>query len=243
MKALWFSFLTLWVVLLFAFPAVAQLEAHHVNKVPICVVADLSKCGGEREGNTAWVIDGDDATDSTSGGGTHRHLVVYNNSAWVAMPTGAEDRVTFDVVFCGQLDESGTVFLGKEGGDGALLNAAYAAVDHSIGGTACDALDNATDASINAPLFTDVATKALGGVCTTDGTLGAAETIIFTLQADDADTSPAQTCTVSEGELGCSFTTASTTDIVANGMVSMKAVMSSNNADDNAWCLVVFAAQ
>lgn len=222
--------------------AQGQLEPYHVNKAPYCTVANLATCANQGPGRTAYIVDGDDVTDTTSGGGTAQFLALYT-TAWQPLQLANQDQMVFSAIFCGQADESGTIYLGKEGGDDVLLNAGTAGTDLSIAGGACDVLDHATDASINAPFFTDVAVKSLGGVCTTNGTIGAEDTLAFTIQADDADTSPAQTCTVGTAEKSCSITAISTTDIVANGKVSVEAVMTGNNADDDLWCLLTFAAQ
>jgi hypothetical protein len=242
MKALWFSFLTALAVLFFVAPA-GSLEPQHVNKVPQCLAADLgAACGGEKNGNAAWVTDGLDASDCATGLGTHGHLCYYNGTSWVPVVGGNEDKVVFTSVYCGQLDENGTIYLGNSAND-VLWSASTAGADLSIGSATCDGFDHATDATINSALFTDTAVKVLGMVCATDGTLGAAETLAFTLQVNDADSVPAVTCSLAVGEVDCSALIQSTTDIAAAEAVSVEAVMVSDNADDNAWCQVTFAVQ
>lgn len=154
---------------------------------------------------------------------------------------GADEAsiATDTVILCGQADENGTIYLGPAtavyGGDGS---ASYA-----VGSAGCDALDNATEATADAPILTNTAFKIMGGVCKTDGTLGASETLAFTVRSAAADTTPQQTCSLAAGESDCSITTATTTDVAAGATIAIKAVQVSNNADDNLWCRLTIAYQ
>lgn len=147
-------------------------------------------------------------------------------------------RVFQEVIFCGQADESGIVYLGPAtaafGGDGS---------DASIAGTACDALDSGVEATADAPLYTDIAFQIVGVVCQTNGTLGSGETVIFTTRSAAALTTPSQTCTISEAGADCRILTATTTDIAAGATVAIKAVQSGDNADDDLWCKATIAIQ
>lgn len=145
--------------------------------------------------------------------------------------------VTDHVIFCGQADENGTIYLGPATTQFWGNNTA----DWTAGSAGCDALDNATEATADDPLWTNVSYKIMGGVCYTDATLGAGESVIFTMRSAAADTTPQQTCTIGVGESDCSITIATTTDVAANATVAMKAVEASNNADDNLWCRMTIA--
>ena len=187
------------------------------------------------QGGALWVIGsgGDlDIAGTWSVGGTD----VATTAAQINAFDGG--GVVDTVIACGQADESGTIYMGPAtaafGGDGS---------DASIGGTACDALDDATEGTADAPIVTNVAFKILGALCTTDGTLGAGETVVFSLRTAAAATVPAQTCTVSEAESDCSITTATTTDVAAGATIAVKAVQSGDNADDNLWCRLTIAYQ
>lgn len=140
------------------------------------------------------------------------------------------------VILCGQLDENGTIFFGPAtaafGGDGS---------DASISSTACDALDNATEATVDAPILTDAAFGIVGARCAQSGTLEAGETVTYTLRSAEADTSPEQTCTISEGETDCTITTPTDTDVAAGATLAVEAVMSSDNSDDDGWCEATIA--
>jgi hypothetical protein len=153
---------------------------------------------------------------------------------------GAElSGIGLRTIYCGQADENGTIFLAPAlsvlGGD--------ASADTSIGSTACDALDSADEATADGALLANVALKARGVYCKTDGTLGAGESIVFTLRSAVADTTPVLSCTLSAAQTDCRSLVGTTTNIAAGGTTAIKAVMSSNNADDNLWCLVDYMMQ
>ncbi len=149
---------------------------------------------------------------------------------------GGVSAVLDRVIFCGENAENGTIFFGPAtalfGGDGS---------DYSLGSVNCDALDNATEATADAPILTAAAFQVMGFRCKTDGTLGAGESIVFTLRSAAADLTPSVTCTISEAETECSDVTSTSTDVAAGATVAMKVVEASNNADDNAWCQAVIA--
>jgi hypothetical protein len=143
---------------------------------------------------------------------------------------------TMQVLFCGENAENGTTFFGPStgafGGNGA---------DLSIGSAACDALDNTTEATADAPIFTLVPFKVTGMYCKTDGTLGASETLTFTLRTAAGATVPSVTCALAVGEQECRANIPTTTDIAAGATIAVQATESSNNADDNGWCSVGIA--
>lgn len=142
-----------------------------------------------------------------------------------------------ELIFCGENAENGTIYFGPStghfGGNGA---------DLSQGGTACDALDNATEATADAPIST-LATKIHGLYCTTDATLGADETITFKLRTAEGDAvttdGDATTvgCIISEGESACRVNVGTTTNIAAGAAIAMSVVQVSDNSDgDESWC-------
>ncbi len=143
-----------------------------------------------------------------------------------------------ELIICGENAENGTVFFGPAtapfGGDGS--------VSYAITSAGCDALDNVTEATADAPISA-LATKIHGMYCTTDAVLGAGETIVFTLRTavgnavttDGAATT--LTCTMAVGETACRVNTGTTTNIAANATVAMSVVETSNNVDgDESWC-------
>ncbi len=156
----------------------------------------------------------------------------------ISLPENSIDGDEFNanpiaVIACGELAENGTTFMGPStgafGGNGA---------DLSIGSTACDALDNTTEATADAPIMTNVAFKVTGLYCKTDGTLGAAETLTFAVRSAAAATTPSVTCAIIEAQSDCRSVVGTTTDIAAGATLAVSAIEVSNNADDNGWCLV-----
>jgi len=145
--------------------------------------------------------------------------------------------ISYHIDFCGQNVENGPVYFGPVVTDHFMENDA-ATVDASIGGTVCDGLDSATEATADAPVFTNVPFKITGMFCTTDGTLGSGETLTFATRSAAAATTPSVTCSLAAGESDCVSNTGSTTDIAAGATVAVLATQSSNNSDDNSWCRV-----
>lgn len=139
---------------------------------------------------------------------------------------------TFNVILCGELAENGTTYFGPStgafGGNGA---------DLSIGSVACDALDNTTEATADAPIFSaGVAFRVLGGYCKTDGTLGASETLTFTVRSATGSLS-GPTCVIGVGGTDCKFGP-QTSNVLPGGTLAIKADEVSDNADDNGWCML-----
>lgn len=162
--------------------------------------------------------------------------------AELTIPTnsvGTTERVgTIDTfVTCGQLDENGTIYFGPA--TGSWL---HDGTDYSLGSTICDGLDDATEATADDILLVSTSIKVHGFFCHFSGTLGSGETIAFTARSAEADIATTDgaattlTCTISEAEDSCVATAGSTTSIADNATIAMQAVMTSDNADDDAWC-------
>lgn len=185
-------------------------------------------------GNVAGTI-GDSTTDSWT------FVTDGTGDAEIALPEnsiGPDDVAVMhdSVILCGEAAENGTNFFGPStgafGGNGA---------DLSLASAACDALDNADEGTADAPLFTNVAFKITGLFCKTDGTMGAGESVVYTVRSAVAGATPAITCTVGVGETDCRSLTGSTTDIAASATIAIQSTQSSNNVDDNGWCKLYVA--
>jgi len=141
--------------------------------------------------------------------------------------------MTTDVVFCGQLANSGTLF--NAPGRSRWLGDA---TDLTMGGAACDAMDNATEATADLPMFGTTA-KVQGMYCNTAG--AGANGIVITMRAGEADLTPSVTCTIPTGEFSCSSVTGSTTDLTANQPLAIQTVTTEDLSAQDTWCRVVFA--
>ena len=148
---------------------------------------------------------------------------------------GEVSGMMFNLVFCGQADENGTIYYSPAVGVNMVDYAD--GVDYSIAGTACDGLDGATEATQDLVLFPHHALKVMGMYCMTNGTHAAAETATFTLRSGEANVTPSLACTVSEAQKSCATLSGTTTNIAANATMAVRAVMVSNNADDDHWCM------
>ncbi len=148
--------------------------------------------------------------------------------------------LTMNVELCGELDENSTTYMGPHITD-HWLEVNDSITDGSIGGTLCDGLESGTEGTADAPLPGLLGYKVLGLFCKIDGTLASSETVVFTVRSAAADLTPSVTCSLAEAETSCVGVTGSTTDIASGATIAVKAVMVSNNSDDNAWCRVVIA--
>lgn len=221
------TLLALLALVVFAWPAMAV----QINTSARCPANQACTIGGTNV-NSFQII-----TDDTG----DAEFVPPENSI------GADDVavVTDHVILCGQLDENGTIYFGPNttvfGGDASASSA--------VGSAACDALDNATEATADAPIFTNNSFKIMGGWCETDGTLGAGETLTFTVRTAAADavttdgSNTSLSCSLAAGETDCSIPYGTTTDVAAGATIAIKAVEVSDNADDNAWCRLAIAVK
>lgn len=187
-------------------------------------------------GAAALTLGGSSTTSVTvtADGAQDADFVVPANS----VGGGEVSGVRMDLIFCGQAAENGTIYLSPAAGvNGVDLGDG---VDYSISSAACDGLDGATESTQDLIIFPEVAAKVMGMYCQQAGAeaLGAGETIVLSVRSGELELTPAITCTISEGQRGCRTLTGSTTDIAANATWAVKAVMTSNNTDQDLWCSV-----
>lgn len=101
------------------------------------------------------------------------------------------------------------------------------------GGQTCDinAAGNTTEATADAPIYTNQAVAVLGMTCRNEADADA--DISFTLRTAAGDTVPSVTCTILDGERDCVADIQTTTDIAAGATVAIAAASSSDIGDDN----------
>ena len=159
-------------------------------------------------------------TDSTG----DAEVVLPNSSIGGGEIAGA----LVDIYFCGQNDENGTVYIGP------VTNLA---LRETIGSTACDALDSATESTADAPLGigTTIYPKMLS--CYTDGTLGSGETLAFQLRSAEASVT-GTACSLTEAQTACSDLSTVGTSITASATLAVSVIQASNNSDDNSLCIL-----
>jgi len=145
-----------------------------------------------------------------------------------------EFSVMYDsIVFCGQQANTGTIYGGPadDSYDGG-------GSEFAIGGTVCDGLDNATEATADAPISiaSDTAFKVTGMLCKVSG--AGSNGVVLTLRTAEGDLTPSVTCTVGTGATTCSTTQGSTTDIAAGATMAVKAVNTEDLSAQDFWCKV-----
>jgi hypothetical protein len=166
--------------------------------------------------------------------GTKTALKVGTSSVGVdgSFTTGGFDAFfTSDLILCGQQANNGTIYGGPALG---ILDGT--GTDSSIGGTACDALDSATEATADAPvgITTGGTIKIYGMVCevSSSGSNG----VTLTARSGAADLSTSMTCTIAAGATGCVDMLASPVAIASTATVAMKVVNTEDLSTGDFWC-------
>lgn len=159
-------------------------------------------------------------------------------AASLVIPTGALGAAEIGgtvlrVAYCGQLAENGEIFLGSP---------ALTAVEPALADATCDGLDSATESTADVVLSASLALSPRYMRCTTNGTLGASETIIAQLRDDTANVTGV-TCTIIEAETACEVVVPTVAAIAAGSAIAVEANEASNNADDDLKCVVLFNVQ
>lgn len=186
--------------------------------------------------------------------GTTRHNLSYSNNEEINKALDQIDRrlpftgqPAHNVIFCGQLANAGTIYLGPanvgdatgEAGEGASPAAA-------AGGAACNALDSATEATADAPAYTNLPMRITGMYCKAvadAGTTGSGTNgVVFTLRSAAADLAPTLTCTVPTASIECIATPTTSTAVVGAGAtLAVKAVSTEDLSTMDGWCRVFYS--
>lgn len=138
------------------------------------------------------------------------------------------------IIICGQDANSGTIYFGPE-------TATYlgSGGEFAIGGAACNALDNATEATADAPITAGFpAFKVTGMHCVSSS--DATNDQVLTLRSAAADVTPSITCTIAGtgSAVECTSTTATTTDIASGATIAVKSVNTEDLSAQDIWCEV-----
>lgn len=160
---------------------------------------------------------------------------------WVGQPQAS-------AILCGQLGNSTTIYLGPANvGDATGENGEGANAQASAGGSVCNALDSATEATADAPFYTNLPVTVTGFYCkavTDSGATGSGSNgLTFTLRSDAADTAPVASCTVPTGAVECKWTPTSTPlpVIAAGSTVAIKTVDTEDLSANDGWCRVFYS--
>lgn len=110
------------------------------------------------------------------------------------------------------------------------------------GGMTCniDAVGNATEATADAPVFTDKAVYPIGMVCRNEADANA--NITFTLRNAAGPTEPPVTCTIADNDRSCVADIQTTAPIAAGAAVAVAVNSTSNVADNNGFVCDVAVA-
>lgn len=145
--------------------------------------------------------------------------------------TGSFDAVlNAELILCGQQADNGTIYMGPGLGE---LDGTQTVL--TIGGTACNALDNATEATADAPIgFANNAFKVYGMLCevSSSGSNG----VTITGRSAAADLSPSMSCTVATTETSCVDVLATPATVAAGATIAIKVVNTEDLSAQDAWC-------
>lgn len=182
-------------------------------------------------GAAAMILGGASMTSLTvtADGTGNAEVVLPAASIGSAELGGATLRVTY----CGQNAENGEIFFGAS---------ALTLIEPAIAGTECDALDSATEATADVVLSAALVLTPKYMRCTTNGVLGASETLSFQLRDDTANVTGV-TCSLTEAETTCEVATPTAAAIAAGSATAVEANEASNNADDDSKCVVLYQVQ
>ena len=158
------------------------------------------------------------------------------------IPLGPYTGIVQSFVYCGQLANNGTIYLGPVALDGS---GAGEGVASDAGGTACNALDSATEGTASGDLSSVLNYAVIGMYCRAvadAGTTGSGSNgVTFSLRINDAAPTNALTCTVATGATECfaRYATDATAEIITAGTdSSIKAVDTEDLSANDGWCRV-----
>lgn len=158
------------------------------------------------------------------------------------IPLGPYTGIVQSFVYCGQLANNGTIYLGPVSLDGSGAGEGIAA---DAGGTACDALDSGTEGTASGDLSSVLNYAVIGMYCRAvadGGTTGSGSNgVTFALRVNDAAPTNALTCTVATSATECfaRYSTDATATIITAGTdSSIQAVDTENLSANDGWCRV-----
>lgn len=143
---------------------------------------------------------------------------------------GFDTVLASDLILCGQQANTGTIYMGPALGvlDGT-------GTDSSIGGAACDALDNATEATADAPIgFADNAFKVYGMLCEVSS--AGSNGVTISARSGAAALSTALSCTIPTGSTSCAAILDGAVTIAADATVAIQVVNTEDLSAQDAWC-------
>ena len=200
--------------------------------------------GAADAANRCWAVNNGIACEGATADASETTLTfedpTSDNTVTVKDAAGAVN-VGFvqDVLFCGQLPNNTTNYMSPVSGyaGGALYADGTVANDlsYAIGGTGCDAEDNATEATADEVLYANNAAKVLGMYCAVSGS--GSNGVTINLRDDTADLTPDVTVTIPTTETTAATATSTTTDIAAGSAVAIKAVTTEDLSAQDAWCI------
>ena len=144
------------------------------------------------------------------------------------------------IILCGQLVSSSTTYLGP-----GLATYLGAPTDLTMGGTACDALDNTTEATARAVVFPNTAMRVTGMYCKISS--DPASDVVFSARAGSAELAVPLTCTIAgtgaAKECSANYVAGASPLVAANAAIDVKVITNEDLSAQDAWCKLYFSVQ
>lgn len=199
----------------------------------IFLVAQTSFAGGDRDLSVKSLWELPVLTESSIDPADYQ--IVYDASNEYRpsrVPASAHGLSAFNI--CGEATtiNNNTIYYGP----GITLTA------NTFTGQNCDidATGNATEATADAPIYTNQAVNVLGMTCRNEADANA--NISYTLRTAAGATTPSVTCTIADGERDCVADVQTTTAIAAGATVAIAGASTSNVADNNGFICTVYVS-
>jgi hypothetical protein len=147
---------------------------------------------------------------------------------------GTFDAMLDDVILCGDQANNGEIFFGPALGS---IDGTY--TDSSIASTACDALDDATEATADEAIgFANQALTVYGMVCEVSGS--GSNGVTITARSAEANLSPSLACTIATTETTCAAALATPATVAAGATIAVSVVNTEDLSLQDGWCKLYF---
>ena len=174
-------------------------------------------------------------------------MITLTNSAKPSIAIASDGPLTIDsasidglggyeVIFCGDLLNATLNYMGP-----ATEAWYHGGADYSPNSTACDALDSTTEATADAPIFSNTTFRIDSMLCHVDD--AAAANVVFATRSAAAATTPSITCTIAVGEQDCLAQSSTSTDIAAGATVAIIVTPAGDESLNDGWCKILISPQ
>jgi hypothetical protein len=153
---------------------------------------------------------------------------------------GGKDGYYVEAVFCGDLANSGTLYMSPVSGyaDGIMYSDGLTATDlaFDLAGTGCAAEDNATEATADEVMYGSSDFHVVGMACTV--TSSGSNGVTLSVRDDAGDTTPSIAVTIPTSSTTGSTSRRTSAKVAAGSTVAVKSVTTEDLSAQDVWCTV-----